>query len=130
VLATSSLVANPPWSTSLNHILVMYKEVAIDIIAEYIEEVVNGAKGNAISINMRQINKWYEKRFGRSMPRKAMFRIVKMLRALHALGVLLRVGNKFIVEKGSPLWECVKEGRTRECIAEYVTKFVELVDAE
>jgi len=105
----------------------MYKD-AISIIAEYVEEVVNGARGGAVSISTRQINKWYEKRFGRPMPRKAMFHVVKVLRALYALGALQKIGNKFVFEKGSQLWKCAKEGKTRECIVELAAKYTKPVE--
>jgi len=90
---------------------------------------VNGAKGSAVSINTRQINKWYEKRFGRPMPRKIVFHIVKILRALYALGVLQKIGSKFVIERDSQLWRCAKEGQTRECIAGHVANYAKLVEA-
>jgi len=104
----------------------MYRE-AIDIIAKYVEEAINGTRGNVTSISVKQINKWYKKRFGRPMSRKIAYRIAKLLRVLHALGILQKIGSKFIVERDSQLWKCVKEGRTRECISEYATKFAKLV---
>lgn len=105
----------------------MYKEAAVEIIAKYIADVVSGARGSIISISTKQVGKWYEKRFGRPMPRKAMFHVVKVLRALYALGALQKIGNKFVFEKGSQLWKCAKEGKTRECIAELAAKYAELV---
>jgi len=105
----------------------MYKE-AIDIVTKYIEEAVNGAKGNVVSVSVKQINRWYEKRFGRPMPRRIVFRVVKVLRILYTLGALTKIGNKFVLEKSSQLWKCAKENRVRECISDYVTKFAELVE--
>jgi len=107
----------------------MYKEVAIDIVARYVEEAVNGAKGNIVSVSVRQIGKWYERKFGRLMPRRTVFYIVRILRVLYALGVLQKIGNKFVFGKDSQMWKCVKEGRTRECITEHVANYTKLVEA-
>jgi len=106
----------------------MYKDIAIDIIAKYIEEAVNEAKGNIISVSVKQINKRYERGTGRPLPRKIVFHIVKTLKTLHATGLLEKIGGKFVVRKGSELWKCTKEGRARECISDYVTRFTELVE--
>lgn len=102
---------------------------ATTVLARYVEEAVSGARGSLVSISIKRINRWYEKKFGASMPRKMVLRIVKALKILHTLGVLMKIGSKFVIERGSQLWRCAKEGRARECINVYMTEYARVVEA-
>jgi len=105
----------------------MSKEVAIKVLADYIENAVESAKGGAVSISTRQINKWHMRRFlAGELARDVKFYINIILKALHRHGYLERVGKKFILHKSSQLWNIAVEHET----VGFLKEFVQLLNSE
>jgi len=96
---------------------------ALKLIAEYVEEAVERAKGSVISLSARQIGKWYERKHMRTMPRRIAYHIARILNILHTQGALQAIGNKFVVEKESPLWRHAKERKTYEYMLDVVVDY-------
>jgi len=103
------------------------KELAIEVLAKYLEDAVSGAKGSAVSVSVRQVSQWYERRtYGGDLPRSAKYYIGRILKALHGHGYLEEVEKKFVLHRGSELWKWAASGRARD----YLTEFLRLLSLE
>jgi len=101
----------------------MYMMAAVKLLSEFIEEMLEKTKGSTISLSVKQIGRWYEKKYMRAMPRKTAYRIAKVLNILLAQGALQAVGRKRVLEKDSPLWRCAKEQKTYEYMLDVVVDY-------
>jgi len=97
------------------------REVAIRALAEYLESAVSSAKGRAVSISVSRIGKWHENRlFAEELSRGVKYRINLILKALHRRGYVERVGKKFILHRGSPLWDAAIKREAAKFLEEFV----------
>ncbi|ABP50889.1 MULTISPECIES: hypothetical protein [Pyrobaculum] len=79
-----------------------------EVLAKYLMEMVAGARGNVVSFVVGDVARWAEAKMRPS--RSLIFKVSSMAEALLASGHLEKIGKKYILRKGSPLWEKAKAG--------------------
>nr|WP_193322550.1 DNA-binding protein [Pyrobaculum calidifontis] len=79
-----------------------------EILAKYLIELVEGAKGNVVSFVVGDVARWAETKVRPT--RSVVFKITNMAEALLAAGLLEKIGKKYILKRDSPLWVKAKAG--------------------
>jgi hypothetical protein len=79
-----------------------------EILGRYLARVLEGAKGNVISFTVGDVSRWSEERYrtGRSVT----LRVAAICEVLMAQGLLDKIGKKYILRRGSPLWDAAAKG--------------------
>lgn len=79
-----------------------------EILAKYLARIVEGAKGNIVSFTVGDVSHWSEEKYrsGRSVT----LRVAALCEELLSQGILERIGKKYILRRGTPLWDAVARG--------------------
>ncbi|MEL9991621.1 MAG: DNA-binding protein [Thermoproteus sp.] len=74
-----------------------------EILGRYLAKLVEGARGNVVSFTVGDVSRWSEEKYRTT--RSVTLRVAAICEALLAQGLLEKIGKKYILRRGSPLWE-------------------------
>jgi hypothetical protein len=74
-----------------------------EVLGRYLARLVEGAKGNVVSFTVGDVSRWSEEKFRTT--RSVTLRVAAVCEALLAQGLLEKIGKKYILRRGSQLWE-------------------------
>jgi len=88
----------------------------IDILVQYLERAVKGAKGNVITFSPSTVlymwAKWFN--YGRA-PLYLLYKMSRLLSKLASCGLLRRYKQyRYQIERGSSLWDAAERSHLRE----------------
>jgi len=92
-----------------------------EILAKYLIELVEGAKGNVVSFVVGDVARWAETKVRPT--RSVVFKITNMAEALLAAGLLEKIGKKYILKRDSPCGSRPRQATWRECAKLLKTPF-------
>ncbi|ABL87533.1 conserved hypothetical protein [Pyrobaculum islandicum DSM 4184] len=79
-----------------------------EILARFLVELVEGARGNVVSFVVGDVSKWAETKIRPT--RSIVFKVANMSEALLVAGYLEKIGKKYILRRDTPLWVKAKAG--------------------
>ncbi|MEZ0248966.1 MAG: DNA-binding protein [Thermoproteus sp.] len=92
-----------------------------EILGLYLAKLVEGARGNVVSFTVGDVSRWSEEKYRTT--RSVTLRVAAICEALLAQGLLEKIGKKYILRRGSPLWEAAAKN-DEEAVCDIVRRAI------